>query len=77
VIVFYKSDTPKVIVKQTYANEASRFMSIMGMELHYRDEGNQNEVLNTVTQINRMRQLRQEIRLIADNSWRKNNERSV
>lgn len=43
VIVFYKSDTPKVIVKQTYANEASRFMSIMGMELHYRDEGNQDD----------------------------------
>lgn len=42
-LFFYKTDTPKNIVKEKYTNDASQFMSIMGMEVHYRDEGNVND----------------------------------
>lgn len=44
-LLFYKSDTPKDLVKQKYANASSRFMPIMGMEVHYRDEGNLSDSL--------------------------------
>lgn len=44
-LFFYKSDTPKNIVKEKYANTASQFMPIMGMEVHFRDEGNTNDTI--------------------------------
>jgi len=47
-LFFYKADTPKNIVKEKYTNDASKFMSIMGMEVHYRDEGNLNDSIPIV-----------------------------
>jgi len=46
--MFYKADTPKYIVKEKYANSASRFMPLMGMEVHYRDEGNLSDSMPIV-----------------------------
>ena len=43
VIVVGQRDIPKNILKLKYANEQSRFMPLMGMQVHYRDEGNPND----------------------------------
>lgn len=39
VSVFAQKDIPKNKIIQKYANAASKFMPIMGMQVHYRDEG--------------------------------------
>ena len=38
-LIFHKGDTPRVDVIQKYAGSPSKFMPLMGMEVHYRDEG--------------------------------------
>lgn len=38
--VFAQKDIPKNILVTKYSNEHSKFMPLMGMNLHYRDEGN-------------------------------------
>lgn len=38
-LIFHKGDTPRVDVIQKYAVSPSKFMPLMGMEVHYRDEG--------------------------------------
>ena len=42
-IMLYRSDIPIEQLKTKYTNEHSRFISLMGMQVHYRDEGNQND----------------------------------
>ncbi len=43
VIVVGQRDIPRNVLKLKYANEQSRFMPLMGMQVHYRDEGNRND----------------------------------
>ncbi|MEY3060615.1 MAG: hypothetical protein RL000_1967, partial [Bacteroidota bacterium] len=39
----YKSDIPLEELKRKYTNEHSKFIPVMGMSVHYRDEGNPND----------------------------------
>ena len=39
----YKSDIPFEELKNKYTNEQSKFINIQGVNVHYRDEGNQND----------------------------------
>jgi pimeloyl-ACP methyl ester carboxylesterase len=39
----YKSDIPLEELKRKYTNEHSKFIPVMGMSVHYRDEGNPSD----------------------------------
>jgi pimeloyl-ACP methyl ester carboxylesterase len=41
--LLYKSDIPLTELKEKYTNENSKFIPVMGMDVHYRDEGNKND----------------------------------
>ncbi|MEY4628285.1 MAG: hypothetical protein RLZZ595_611, partial [Bacteroidota bacterium] len=41
--LLYKSDIPLNELKEKYTNENSKFIPVMGMDVHYRDEGNKND----------------------------------
>ena len=42
-IFFYEKDKPIELIKQKYANADSRFMDLMGMQVHYKIEGDPND----------------------------------
>jgi pimeloyl-ACP methyl ester carboxylesterase len=44
----YKSDIPFGELKNKYTNEQSKFINIQGVNVHYRDEGNQNDSIPLV-----------------------------
>ena len=44
----FKSDIPFEELKNKYTNEQSKFIPLMGMDIHYRDEGNQNDSIPLV-----------------------------
>ena len=46
--LLYRKDIPFDELKSTYTNDASQFISLMGMQVHYRDEGNQTDSLPLV-----------------------------
>jgi pimeloyl-ACP methyl ester carboxylesterase len=48
IIVVGQKDIPRNELKLKYTNEASKFMSIMGMNVHYRDEGNPQDSIPLV-----------------------------
>jgi pimeloyl-ACP methyl ester carboxylesterase len=48
ILLLYQSDIPVENLKATYANEASKFMDLMGMQVHYRDEGNASDSIPLV-----------------------------
>ena len=41
--LFFEKDIPRNELKKIYTNGSSRFLPLMGMEVHYRDEGNMND----------------------------------
>ena len=47
-LLFYKRDIPVEDLKKKYADTSSQFMSLMGMEVHYRIEGNLSDSLPIV-----------------------------
>jgi hypothetical protein len=47
-IVYYKKDIPIEILKAKYANADSKFMDLMGMQVHYKEEGNPNDSIPLV-----------------------------
>ena len=47
-IIFFKKDIPVTELYKTYTSQASKFVEIMGMNVHYRDEGNVNDSLPLV-----------------------------
>lgn len=47
-IVFYKAEIPVETLKEKYAGRNSKFMPLMGMNIHYRDEGNPADSLPLV-----------------------------
>ena len=44
----FKSDIPFEELKNKYTNEQSKFINIQGVNVHYRDEGNQNDSIPLV-----------------------------
>jgi len=44
----FKSDIPFEELKNKYTNEQSKFIPLMGMDIHYRNEGNQNDSIPLV-----------------------------
>jgi len=44
----YKRDIPVDVLKKQYTNEQSKFITIDGAEVHYRDEGNKNDSIPLV-----------------------------
>ena len=42
----FKSDIPFEELKNKYTNEQSKFINIQGVNVHYRDEGNQNDSIH-------------------------------
>lgn len=42
-LIFFKNDIPVDNLKLLYATPASKFIPLMGMNVHYRDEGNRND----------------------------------
>lgn len=46
--MMYRSEIPLDQLKPSYTNDASRFIPLMGMQVHYRDEGNTNDSLPLV-----------------------------
>lgn len=46
--VLFKSDIPAETIKAKYTNGQSKFMPLMGMQVHYRDEGNMSDSLPLV-----------------------------
>lgn len=48
ILLLYQPDIPVEKLKATYANEASKFMDLMGMQVHYRDEGNASDSIPLV-----------------------------
>lgn len=44
-IIYFKKDIPPEKLIEKYANADSKFMRLMGMNVHYRDEGNPNDSL--------------------------------
>jgi len=48
VSVFAQKDIPRATLIIKYANTHSKFMPIMGMNVHYRDEGNANDTIPLV-----------------------------
>lgn len=47
-VLHTKSDLTVEELKPKYCNEASQFMPLMGMQVHFRDEGNKNDTLPLV-----------------------------
>lgn len=47
-IVLYKADIPADKIKWKYGDSSSRFINLMGMEVHYKDEGNPADTLPIV-----------------------------
>lgn len=47
-IVFFRNDIPVENLKLLYANRASQFLPLMGMNVHYRDEGNSQDSIPIV-----------------------------
>ena len=39
----FEKDIPREKLKPKYTNASSHFMPLMGMQVHYRDEGNTND----------------------------------
>jgi len=48
IALLFKSDIPSETIKSKYTNSQSKFMPLMGMQVHYRDEGNMNDSLPLV-----------------------------
>ncbi len=48
VAVFAQRDIPKSVLLKKYSSPDSKFMPIMGMNVHYRDQGNPNDSLPLV-----------------------------
>ena len=48
IIVVGQKDIPRNELKLKYANQASKFMPIMGMNVHYRDQGNSQDSIPLV-----------------------------
>ena len=46
--VFAQKDIPKEVLLKKYATGNSKFMPVMGMQVHYRDEGNPNDSIPLV-----------------------------
>ena len=42
-LVFYRNDIPVAQLKLQYANSNSQFLPLMGMNVHFRDEGNKQD----------------------------------
>lgn len=47
-LIFGKKDLPAEMLVQKYGQAPSQFMNLMGMRVHYRDEGNRNDSLPLV-----------------------------
>jgi len=47
-VIFYKKELPVEALKLTYSNADSKFMTLMGMNIHYRDQGNKNDSIPLV-----------------------------
>ena len=47
-VILAEKDIPREKLKPTYTNTSSHFMPLMGMEVHYRDEGNMNDSIPIV-----------------------------
>jgi len=39
IAINYRNDQPHDLVKSKYANQSSKFLSVLGMNVHYRDDG--------------------------------------
>ena len=48
IIYFFRRDIPLDVLQKKYANVHSKFLPIMGMQVHYRDEGNSTDTLPIV-----------------------------
>ena len=48
IIVLGQKDIPRNELKLKYTNDASKFMPMMGMQVHYRDEGNPKDTIPLV-----------------------------
>jgi len=46
--IYWQNDIPLTTLKEKYANEASKFVEIDGMSVHYRDEGNASDTIPIV-----------------------------
>lgn len=46
--VLYKSDIPAETIRNNYADTTSQFLPLMGMQVHFRDEGNQSDTVPLV-----------------------------
>jgi pimeloyl-ACP methyl ester carboxylesterase len=47
-VIYWKNDIPLDILAKKYANSESKFISIDGMSVHYRDEGNASDSIPIV-----------------------------
>jgi pimeloyl-ACP methyl ester carboxylesterase len=47
-VIFFEKDIPRDKLKKIYTNESSTFLPLMGMQVHYRDEGNKNDSIPLV-----------------------------
>ncbi|MEY2902998.1 MAG: hypothetical protein RLY89_2104 [Bacteroidota bacterium] len=47
-VCFYRNDIPVEKLKLLYASPASKFLPLMGMNVHYRDEGNTQDTIPIV-----------------------------
>jgi pimeloyl-ACP methyl ester carboxylesterase len=47
-VIFYRRDIPLDELKEKYSNQDSRFLPMMGMQVHYRDEGDSLDSLPLV-----------------------------
>jgi pimeloyl-ACP methyl ester carboxylesterase len=41
--IFFEKDIPREELKKKYTNSSSHFLTMMGMDVHYRDEGDMND----------------------------------
>ncbi|MEY2587622.1 MAG: 2-hydroxymuconate semialdehyde hydrolase [Bacteroidota bacterium] len=46
--VLYKSDIPAETIRMNYADTTSQFLPLMGMQVHFRDQGNQSDTVPLV-----------------------------
>lgn len=46
--IFFEKDIPREELKKKYTNSSSQFLPLMGMNVHYRDEGNMNDSIPIV-----------------------------
>ena len=47
-ILFFKRDIPIEVLQKKYANADSKFLPLLGMQVHYKDEGNKNDSIPLV-----------------------------